>query len=303
VKLLDLQVAVGEAQVLGGLLVFPLSSAGDPRAARYLPGPDALDTGVASVHELVPPQVPSLEVRNSTDIPVLLIEGECLLGGDQNRTLNVSVLCPPLSATIVPVSCVEAGRWGGCRMMATSRQQSPGNLRRSKTRSIVEQGEDDTGNRSARRSDQQQIWDEVDRYSERHAAASPTCALADIQNQAQPRINELAQTLRLNPGQTGAAYSIGGRVVGLDLFDRASTCKRYLPGIVGGYMLDSLDEPPEEVSIADVERFLSILDNSERDELPGVGLGVEIRFSSDSIIGIGVALDECLVHLAAFANE
>ena len=38
------------------------------------------------VSELDPPEVPSLVIFNLALVPILLVEGEMLVGGDQNRT-------------------------------------------------------------------------------------------------------------------------------------------------------------------------------------------------------------------------
>jgi hypothetical protein len=45
---------------------------------------------------------------NGGDLPVLVVEGEMLLGAKQDRTLNLSVLCPPKARVPIPVSCVDA---------------------------------------------------------------------------------------------------------------------------------------------------------------------------------------------------
>ena len=50
-------------------------------------------------------------VENPSEIPVLLCEGEQVLGAQQDRIFDVSVLVPAGSKLEVPVSCVEAGRW------------------------------------------------------------------------------------------------------------------------------------------------------------------------------------------------
>ena len=57
--------------------------------------------------------VPSLRIENHGPVPVLLVEGETVIGGNQNRVINVSVLVPARSGVDIPVSCVEQGRWGG----------------------------------------------------------------------------------------------------------------------------------------------------------------------------------------------
>ena len=77
---------------VGGLSVFPLTSTKSGDLA-FLTGPEAFDTGLIEVDELDPPEVTSLAVTNLADVPVLLVEGEMLLGGDQDRSMNVTVLC------------------------------------------------------------------------------------------------------------------------------------------------------------------------------------------------------------------
>ena len=77
---------------VGGLSVFPLTSTKSGDLA-ILTGPEAFDAGLIEVDELDPPEVTSLAVTNLADVPVLLVEGEMLLGGDQDRSMNVTVLC------------------------------------------------------------------------------------------------------------------------------------------------------------------------------------------------------------------
>jgi hypothetical protein len=55
--------------------------------------------------------VPELKLINDADRPVLLLDGEELVGAKQNRILNVTVLAGAHSTIVIPVSCVEAGRW------------------------------------------------------------------------------------------------------------------------------------------------------------------------------------------------
>jgi hypothetical protein len=55
--------------------------------------------------------VPELRLENNADLPVLLVDGEELVGAKQNRVLNLTILAPAKRTTVIPVSCVEAGRW------------------------------------------------------------------------------------------------------------------------------------------------------------------------------------------------
>lgn len=51
-----------------------------------------------------------LKVTNSGDLPVLILDREELVGAKQYRILNLIVLVPAQSKTLIPVSCVEPGR-------------------------------------------------------------------------------------------------------------------------------------------------------------------------------------------------
>src|SRR5580692_11390033 len=154
-KMFEMEVEVGEPVEVGGLSVFPLTGVVQAGPA-YLTGPEAFAAGLIEVDELDPPEVPMLAITNLADVPILLVEGEMLVGGDQNRTMNVTVLCPATSTTIVPVSCVEAGRWGddSRRVIASSGRHAPGSLRAAKTANL----ELTLGDGPERRSDQHRVW-------------------------------------------------------------------------------------------------------------------------------------------------
>jgi hypothetical protein len=287
-------VKVGERMEIGSLSVFPLFAVAGEGPA-YQTGPEAFEAGLIEVSELDPPQVPSLAVFNLAEVPLLLVEGETLLGGSQNRTMNVTVLCPPKARTIVPVSCVEAGRWGAERPVSRSRRHSPVSVRAAKTASLTPLAATGRG----RRSDQGRVWEEVARQSMIHGVASGTSALEDVGDAIEDRFAEQIEELEPLADQIGVAYASGGSVLGLDLFDRPSTLAKYLKGLVAGIALDAAQGPVGKSTKVSIERFLVEIDRTDRDVGPGVGLGEELRLSGD-VVGTGLSFKDILVHLAAF---
>src|SRR5262249_52453113 len=107
---LEVRFYVSDPDVIGPLAVFPLIAAAEP-SLRYLPFAAAKRRGAAVKELAAEARVNDLLVENPLDVPVLLYEGEEVVGAQQNRTFDVSVLVPERSTLQVPVSCVEAGRW------------------------------------------------------------------------------------------------------------------------------------------------------------------------------------------------
>src|SRR4051794_9979792 len=176
-KYLAEPVVVGEPDIAGPLAVFPLFGA-EPRE-RYVSFAEGRSLGVkireleggASVRDLV--------VENPTDVAVLLYEGEEVLGAQQNRTFDVSILVAPGVRLRAPVSCVEAGGGDGTRHAEDLRpapQAASPELRREKNRQVGSRflaGEEAGADKSF-------VGANVDVKSARHGVHSPTGAMHDV---------------------------------------------------------------------------------------------------------------------------
>src|SRR6476661_1283887 len=110
---LDAPIVVGQPDVAAPLSVFPLF--GPPARFEHQSFAQGSAHGVAIKELPGGASVNDLVVHNPTGVPVLLYEGEEVLGAQQNRTFDVSVLVAANSTLTVHVSCVEAGRWDGSR--------------------------------------------------------------------------------------------------------------------------------------------------------------------------------------------
>ncbi|HXA34421.1 MAG TPA: DUF6569 family protein [Acidimicrobiales bacterium] len=288
---------------VGDMSVYPLTGA-KSGLLPFLTGPEAFDAGLIEVDELDSPVVTSLAVTNLADVPVLLVEGEILLGGDQDRSMNVTVLCPALSRTEVPVSCVEEGRWGEetRRDVAGPGRHAPGSLRAAKTVHLRL----DVGSRGDRFTDQGRVWDEVDRLSMIHDVSSDTSALSEVQTEIERGIAGPLGDVHPLPGQIGVVCAVGTSVLGVDVFDRPSALSSYLRGIVAGHALDAeaaASEVKRRRAFGDpvrvIEHFLTRVVDSARYTVRGVGLGEEFYLCS-GLVGIGLSYGDALIHLAAF---
>ena len=104
-------IEVGLSQAFKNITMFPLLHQGAAES-DYLTLDEALKAGTARVTEVSEGgTVPELQFLNEGDVPVLLLDGEELVGAKQNRVLNLSILAPANESITIPVSCVEAGSW------------------------------------------------------------------------------------------------------------------------------------------------------------------------------------------------
>jgi hypothetical protein len=105
------RLAIGAPQIFRNLAMVPLAGPvnGD---AGYLTLDEALEARLSRVTEVSEGgHVPELAFDNVAHKPVLLVDGEDLVGARQNRILNITILVGAGKKIMIPVSCVEAGRW------------------------------------------------------------------------------------------------------------------------------------------------------------------------------------------------
>jgi hypothetical protein len=117
----------------------------------YLTYEEALEEKAISVTEVGENgTVPKLKLENKCDERVLVIDGEQLVGAKQNRILNTTVLVEAMSTLVIPVSCVEQGRWHykGEREMGSSRAPLYAKTRAMKSRQVVNSLEMERGYRA-----------------------------------------------------------------------------------------------------------------------------------------------------------
>ena len=293
---------LGDPDIHGRLAVFPIF--GPAPQQDYVSFAQARAAG-ASIKELEHgASVNDLLVLNPTDRAVLLYEGEEVLGAQQNRTFDVSVLVGANSQLHVPVSCVEAGRWDGSRhdeSFSPAPQAAYPALRRAKNRAAHASVAAGTGPRAM----QGEVWDEVARKSARMNVASATGAMHDIYDGRRDRLDEFLSAISLHDGQTGALVLIGGRPAVLDHVSRPEVFAALHAPLLQGYALDALEQAAGADAPCDswahaAEAFLERIVNVRITEHDGIGIGRDVRFVQTRVAGAGLVVGDELVQLTAF---
>jgi hypothetical protein len=295
---LELGPAAGSAD----LTVYPLVARTN-RAPGYDTLKDAIVAGHAKMTEVSNAgSVPELRLVNDGPRPILIVDGEELVGAKQNRIVNITILVRANSTLIIPVSCVEAGRWRAeSHEFASADRAYHASGRRAK----VEQVSASLRDSSSRHSDQSAIWAEIDAKSARMGAVSNTRAAAAMFESARIGLETFAKELRPAAGQVGAVFVIRGAIVGLDAFDSPQTWARVMPALVCSYGLDALDAGVRGNAFGKPEphSFLQAVGEAPLDVFPAIGLGSDVRVGGEAVVGGALVVDDRVVHILAFPKR
>jgi len=243
-----------------------------------------------------------LLVENKGDLRVLFLEGEELVGAKQNRILNTSILVPAKSKTKIPVSCVERGRWRyHSPMFSLSGSHSPSSVRyslkSSVTRSIKET--------ESHFSDQHEVWAGVSAMNMYCDAASDTDAMSAAFEVHKQELAEFREHLKYVEGATGMAVVIGKRMVGCDLFDKPSTCRKVWDRLLSGVGLETIarKETEEAANVTDVDRLLETTSRADWHAAAPIGDGEEYRAEfANGDQASALTFHDALVHGSVLAS-
>jgi hypothetical protein len=284
----------------GNLAMLPLLGPDRP-GPDYILLSDALEQGLATVTEVSESgQVPNLAVRNDGDRPLLALDGEELRGAKQNRILNLSLLVPARSTTVVPVSCVEQGRWDySTREFGSSGEMLFAKAKVGKMMNVSAS----MRHHGTHHSDQREVWDHVERKLRSLGAASSTGAMDEAYTSHRKSLGDHVRALKPVSGQRGAAFFIDGVLSGIETLDRATSWVALSGTISRSYALDAIEAehgdtpPPRE---ADATALLAALAGAEADAYPSIGLGEDWRIESEPVVAAGLVVDGTPLHVAAF---
>jgi len=296
------RIEVGPPETFGHLTLHPLF--GDPgREPDYATLDEAIGQGWVEIREVsASGSVPELTVANRGDRAVFMMDGEELVGAKQNRVLNLTMLAPAGKTIVVPVSCVEQGRWASRSVgMSTSRDTLFARARVSKMASV-------SRNYAAMErpiSDQCDLWDEIALEACESGVHSPTSAMSDIYEQHRTGIREYEQAFEAVEGQVGAMFAIGDRLVGFELFEHPAVLRKMLGKIVRSYALDAIRAARTEQvpGTKEVAAFIDEVAGGRVERFPAVGLGEDARIRGDRFTGAALVADDRVVHLCAFRTE
>lgn len=284
----------------------------------YIVLDDALESCTAEVTEIGEHgSVPELTFLNRGPDPVLIVDGEELVGAKQNRVVNLTILVGGRTNLTIPVSCVEAGRWRARSKSFTSAPRAQFAKGRAKRVAQVTQSLRDRGDRM---SDQAEVWADIAAKSASLGAFSPTAAMSAIYADNSASIDGYVSACGPVDGQVGAVFIVDGAVVGFDLFDDERTLRKLLPKLVRSAAVEALDSAarssgfrgrpkddargvgtPSPLARLLAEQFVAVASSAPQHVTKAVGLGDDVRLSGPGLAGAALVVDGRPIHVAAFA--
>lgn len=276
----------------GGLLVAPLVAPGRTVDA------DLLEDARHELTELSDAGVVNaIRVRNLGDRPLLLLDGEEVVGAKQNRIFNASFLVPQGRTVEVPVSCVEQGRWErrsatfapASRTVSTSIRSSK--LRRVTT-SALRTSTYDAGQRA--------VWQDVDAHLRQTATLSPTSAYADAVASTARRTAERMPALAPRRDQLGHIALRGGRLQCIELLGSAALYARAWPKLARGLLADPDSKPGDAGRAHELaSAALAALRGLSFESRPAPGGGQTLHVDTAALVAGALMHEGAVYHLLA----
>lgn len=283
----------------GNLTIFPVVASSSHDTHAFLTLDEGLRSGevvvseAGSISPLVRPrhgdgvsherrpgdgaQVNRLVLVNNSKKPLLLLAGEIVTGGKQDRIIGKDRLVPAESDPIdLSVFCVEPGRWvaasGNYNFKAPAIGISAGAMVQPSVRS-----------KAMADKDQHKVWDEVRSSKRAMAAAVPPSAseavevnssyAGMIQNEevqhkletvAAPMQQEYQSVIRQlrDKNAVGVVVAVNGEIIWADVFASTNLLEKYWPKLVRSYAAEAVAQRARSssASVKLAQEFLARLE-------------------------------------------
>lgn len=306
----------------GNLTVFPVVAAKSYFTGEFLTLDEGLRSGevvvteAGSVQGLIrrspaPPvrhdgaQVNRLVLVNNSKRPLLLLAGEIVTGGKQDRVIGKDRIVSPESDPVdLSVFCVEPGRWVATSANFGASGAMYGKATGGATVPATMMAQPSVRAKAMGDKDQREVWDEVRKQREavslEVAAAAPSVSreVANTSSYARVMENEevkkqvdavampieqnyqsLIRQLR-DRNAVGVVVAVNGRVIWADIFASTDLLEKYWPKLVRSYASEAVVTRSKdvEVTVSRAQAFLGDLEGRREtiESEPGIYRHTEV---------------------------
>jgi len=294
------QLEAGEPATYGNLTVVPVyfRQAKPAEDASYLTLDQALEEGVLEIREKDGGDVPWVVVSNRSDKRIFIMGGEILSGCKQDRIVARDVLIAPYrKRLLLPVYCVEAGRWHH----ASGQFKSEKNLGTYTMRGAAQSS---SGN------NQSKIWNKVAESNRRMGVSSDTEAYQDAfrTEEVAKLVSDVEQKFKdlllLENDTVGVVIGVGDRIIGVDIFSDPDLFRELWPKIIRACILAMAGNEQETTLSGDrAEKLLNTLQWIRYGQRRGVDLGFEYSGDLNELSVSSLAYRDAVLHLGAVPHD
>jgi hypothetical protein len=300
-EIISASISLGDLQCVKGLGVIPILAEAVPQMQELEPLETALGKGFARITETGPTgEVPFLLLENTGERPIIILDGEEVVGGKQNRIINTTLVILANTAVKIPVSCVQAGRWRHER----ADFQSTGSVFRARSRATqmatVTHNVLESGNF---RSDQHAVWDEVSETLGELGVESSTSDFLDGRERVAHRLEEFVEGIRPAGNQVGAIFLHAHGILGLEMLGTPALFAKACDKVTRSFAFEILNTP--DLNRASTEAAKKWWDTVLKSPVTGhdsPGAGVDFRVGTEDLIGSGLIWKGVVVHFSCFPN-
>lgn len=266
----------------GNLTIFPVVSSNEHDTSEFITLDEGIRSGevviteagrigglIRSPHHRIPvsgPQVNNLVLVNNSKHPLILLAGEIVTGGKQDRVVGKDRVIPPESDPVdLGVFCVEPGRWteSSAQFSSMKSQMAQPSVR---SKAMVAQN-------------QQQVWDSVgvangamqgvlggivaggpapSSYAKTFESKNVQKVIADEAAPVEQSYSSLMKQLR-EQHAVGVVVAVGGQLIWADLFASTSLLEKYWSKLVRSYAAEAITSgaTAKPVTISEAQQFLN----------------------------------------------
>ena len=253
---------------IGGLKLYPINFDNNKLPFKISTFDQLYDIEKVEANEIGEEGIVSkIEIHNKSDDYLVIFDGEAIIGAKQNRISEQTVILLPNSKTIIPVNCVERGRWNfnDERKFSKSNFSASPKMRSKKAEMLKEQRYERV---------QSEVWNEIDMLSEKVAYSSDTADLGDVlKNRNTYKFNYDKELI--NKSSCNGYLVFGTEKPFIELFFDKEICKKQIFKSIDSWFAD-IENGVEAPSNPEVylDHFLN--SNWDKDR----SIGIETSLSS-----------------------
>ena len=281
-----------EAQVHKNVAIVPIKTPVNHKI-DLLTLKKGFELGLVIVQECEHSTVNTIIVANKSVVPLLLIDGEEIVGGDQNRIIDATILIAPESKMKVPVNCTEHGRWGFKHKFKQSENIANIQTRVAKIHAHRNHG-----------SAQKAVWDSIEELEMSRDFSSPTQAMSESYENAKADLGEFLNAFKVVDGQSGVAVLVDGEMKGFEIFLNSEIYKEYHEKILKSYLINAeISDSVFTINTDTIENVIENALNSEFEEFKNNGEEKRFEFSDDNGLGSLYTFQDNLIHMSYFTGS